>query len=512
MVSNKPAPFQTSTKVAKEASISFAGFSFGNLVRYLFTALLARWVGVEYLGLYSLANAVTRVMEVFGKAGLDNGILKYVSMRRSRGESELVKQDIGSAMKMGGVFSLLVMVFQILLSTWLVREVFHAPALLRTVLIVNAITVPLSVLTMIAAFSTQGYKILKYKVLVTQILNPLILLLAMIVTYLFLSREMTIILPTAISAALGFTVMMKYLKGMTGVGLLDSFPARFQRELLSFSLPLMFVTVIGTIMHWTDIMMLGYFTDSKTVGLYHPAARTAGLLQAILMSFGSIFSPLLSQLFTQGRQKEMKELFQLVSRWILTLTLPIVMIIFIFPQKVMLLFGPAYLPGATVLMILTGATFIQAFFGIGAPALTMTGHQKINLINTIVVAVINIGLNLILIPRYGITGAALATLSSLVLIALARFGESWVILNLHPFSVKLLKPAIAGIGTLVVLMLTRPLIYPLHTLLTLSAAAIITFFVYCLLLWVLKLDAADREVLQALRAAIISRRNGNYDR
>ena len=79
----------------------------------------------------------------------------------------------------------------------------------------------------------------------------------------------------------------------------------------------------GRLMHWMDIIMLGYFTNSTMAGLYHPAARTAGLLQAILLSFMSIYTPIMSQLHGQGNILEMSNLYKLVSRWLITFSIPI---------------------------------------------------------------------------------------------------------------------------------------------------------------------------------------------
>ena len=77
----------TNTKIAKESAISFTGMGLGQIFRYLFTTLLARWAGVELLGIYSISNAVTRIFEVIGKLVLSNGYIylvdryKEVSMR-----------------------------------------------------------------------------------------------------------------------------------------------------------------------------------------------------------------------------------------------------------------------------------------------------------------------------------------------------------------------------------------------------------------------------------------------
>ena len=80
----------TNIKIAKESAISFSGMGVGQVLRYIFTTLLARWVGVELLGMYSIANAVTRIFEVMGKLGLDQGALRAVS----RKEQNLEKQSI----------------------------------------------------------------------------------------------------------------------------------------------------------------------------------------------------------------------------------------------------------------------------------------------------------------------------------------------------------------------------------------------------------------------------------
>ena len=66
-------------KIGKESSITFVGLLYGNLNRYLYTALLARWVGPEFLGIYSIANSIMLISEVFAKMGLETGIMRFIS-------------------------------------------------------------------------------------------------------------------------------------------------------------------------------------------------------------------------------------------------------------------------------------------------------------------------------------------------------------------------------------------------------------------------------------------------
>ena len=87
----------TNIKIAKESAISFSGMVAGQVLRYIFTTLLARWVGGELLGIYSIANAVTRIFEVVGKLGLDQGVLRAVSRAKNQADKQSV---IFSALKM----------------------------------------------------------------------------------------------------------------------------------------------------------------------------------------------------------------------------------------------------------------------------------------------------------------------------------------------------------------------------------------------------------------------------
>ena len=124
--------------------------------------------------------------------------------------------------------------------------------------------------------------------------NPLILLLSMVVFYFSFSAESAIMLPVVISSVFGVITISISLRKVAGVSLLYLMGGKFNRDLLYYSLPIMFMSILGTVLHWTDVFMLGYFTDTSTVGLYHPAARTAGIIRIVLMSFMGIYGPIMA--------------------------------------------------------------------------------------------------------------------------------------------------------------------------------------------------------------------------
>ena len=483
------------SKIAKESAISFTGMGFGQLLRYLFTTLLARWVGVELLGIYSISNAVTRIMEVIGKLGLDQGILRKVS----REEKEENKQTaIRSALKMGLVSGMVFMLLQIAIADWLSTHIFHQISLLTKVITIHALSLPFYILIHIAAFSTQGYKLLKHKIFVSEIQNPLILLLGMLIFYFSFSAESAIMLPIVISSVCGLITISISLRKVTGVRFLTIATGKFNRNLLDYSLPIMFMSILGTVLHWTDVLMLGYFTDPATVGLYHPAARTAGIIRMVLLSFAGIYGPIIAEMYSKKLQVEMEHAFKLVTRWVTTFSLPFAILILTYPKKVMLIFGSDFITGDSILMLLILAALIQAIFGIGGITLNMTGFPKINLLNTFIGCTLNIGLNILLIPIMGGLGAALATLCTLIFIALIRGFQNWKLLQLTPWSKKLIKPYCAGIITMCVANYMKSFIMPFHTILTLTCAGFVIFTLFFTLLWLLGFDEDDIELKTAI--------------
>ena len=483
-----------SGKIAKEATISFMGMGFGDGARYLFTAILARFAGVEFLGIYSLASSVTRIGEVFGRAGLHSGVMRFVSRLDKETEIETVRQRILSGLKLGLLFGIVIMILQIALADWLAFELFNGSDLLKTVLIISAVSLPFATIMAISAFATQGYKLLKYKVMVLNIIRPAIMLVCVLVSISFFTKDTAVKYPLLISAVFSSFAAIIFLNKLTNIKISQIFSGVIDKELLRFSYPLMFVTILGTLMHWMDILMLGYFTDTSTVGLYHPAARTAGLLRTVLLAFMGIFAPMMSEYHRQGDVGEMGKLYKLIVRWIVSLSLPLAIIIIIYSKKIMLLFGVQYLSASNVLMVLTTAAFIQTLFGGGGQTLTMTGFTKVNLFNSIIVVLINITLNLLWIPQYGIIGAAYATLISMALLGLLRIVEVNHLIKITPFSLKLLKPIIAGIIMTAVLIYIKPVVLPLHTITSLIIITLVGLLSFFTMLWLLRFDADDRKI------------------
>ena len=173
------------------------------------------------------------------------------------------------------------------------------------------------------------------------------------------------------------------------------------------------------------------------------------------------------------------------------------------------LFGSEFQNAVALKILLTGI-LVQTIFGLGSSTLSMSGNTNFNLINVSIALILNVALNYILIPQYGIIGAALSTAIALIILSILRFIENIFILNLNLFSVKLLKPTLSGIITFLILIYLKSIFSNLFSLdsifslvIYLLAHFIFVFSTYFIIYFLLGFDKEDKELINLFTTKFI---------
>jgi len=478
--------------IAGQAGFSFAGFLFGQASRFGFNLLVARVLDADALGTYALAVAVIQISEVLAIAGLDSALLRFVSSNSS--DPHRQKAVIGSALKTSLFFSLLVAMFLLLLSGY-ITSMLHGSHLLQLTLCCYAAAVPFNVATMLYGHAIQGFKKLQPKIIATQVVSPLLLLLLTLLFRYTAGQNAALFFPFALSAAMAFFWIRPYLSKITGVLPLDIVHAAPDRVMMLYALPFMVVSLLSMMTHWLDVVMLGMLTDTATVGLYHPAARTAGLIRAVLLAFAGIAAPMIAALHTGSDNVEIGRIYKMVTRWILGLVVPPVILFLLLPEPVLGVFGTRFTAGSNALLLLTAASFMQVCFGLSSTVLAMTGYARLSLYNALGALGLQVILNLLLIPRMGINGAALATLLVFFLLSVVRLSEIFLLLTIHPFGKALWKPLAAGFFAGALLAGARPWLLGLPVFAGFIVGALLAACSYTALMLLLKLEQEEREII-----------------
>lgn len=163
-----------------------------------------------------------------------------------------------------------------------------------------------------------------------------------------------------------------------------------------------------------DIVFLKKFKGDETVAYYSIAMKILSILFMINNSVYISVSLKIAQLYTDNNIKELSKTLKQSTRMIVLLTVPVVLFICLFSENILYFFGENYTQSKQALLILMMGQLLASFFGVSAIYLNMTGRQSVFQIVLIFAVLLNLILNIVLIPMYSMTGAAIAFVSSLL--------------------------------------------------------------------------------------------------
>jgi len=429
-------------KIGKAARLRFVGIIAQNLFFLITALLIARVLGAGSLGDFILAITVFNVLGFAATLGMKYGTLRYVAYHRGKGDLPRVRGTIFSSAVIALITGAVLGAFLFFCSPWIAENVFHAPALKNSFRILAA-ALPLLSLSTIIISSLQGFKAIKRKVWLENFIQPAA---ALALTGLALAVGLGLIFIVgawAASVTLTCLLSLIFLSAVCRY-LWERGDLHFEvKTLLSFSLPLLAVGFLYYLVTRMDILMLGYFKSSSDVGIYAIAARMVILIALPLNAVNAIFEPTIAEIDGRGEGKSLLRLYKLTTPWIIVLGYPIFALLFLLADPVLSLFGRNFLGGGLVLLILGIGQLVNIGVGSAGALLSMTGHPGVVLGNSVSMVVLNFCLNCILIPPYGIYGAALATAISLAAVNLLRLGEIKMLLQIHPFSSRYAKAFLA---------------------------------------------------------------------
>jgi O-antigen/teichoic acid export membrane protein len=352
-----------------------------------------------------------------------------------------------------------------------------------------------------ALWATQGFGTLKYAAFVGQAARPLLNLVLLVFFYMVGVQILGAVAAYVISMALGAALALASLRRVFP-GLLAGKAEYEGRELSVASAPMIVANVTQYSNLWTAVVVLGVFEPVPTVGVYSAAARTAALSSLVLISFAGVFSPLAAGLYRQERLGELGRLYADVSRWAFTGALAFFLVTALFSRDVMLFFGEEFAHGWPVVVVISAAQLFNSSVGPTARLLAMTGHQKAVMVSTVGSAIAAVALNFLLVPHYGVGGAAAATAAALVL----ANGSSLVFvrrrLGFWPYGPRYVKPLLAGFVAAAVTLGIRALLPTIEGLPALLLFAPIILVIFACALVSLGLYPSDRRFLASFGGAI----------
>ncbi|XRP97077.1 flippase [Methanocaldococcus sp. 16A] len=425
--------------IARGAGIVFVGTIISMFFGFLSVVIIARYFSTAEYGVYNLALTILNIAIIIATLGFPNSLPREIAFYKEK-EPSKIGSLISTALIIILLTSLAFTAFLIFGSAYL-AQIFNEERLTYALKLIS-LALPFLALTGTFISISQGFGRVREKVYFQNILYPLLWFSFIGIGVIMKVEFYYIFVAYLIAQVITFFALVINVF-RRGLFKLDSINLKLGKELIRFSIPLMFTGIAGFIMTWTDTLMLGYYKTSEAVGLYNAAAPLAKLLPIVLYSAGFIYPPLATALYAQGKIKEMSRVYQVLTKWIFFVTLPLFILMFLFPEATIgFFFGEKYLEACKALQILAMGFMFHTFLGLNGLSLLVIGKSKFIMVSGLVSAVFNVILNTFLIPIYGMEGAAIATAISYfvgnVLNSLKLYKET----KIHPFSWNYVKPLV----------------------------------------------------------------------
>jgi O-antigen/teichoic acid export membrane protein len=226
------------------------------------------------------------------------------------------------------------------------------------------------------------------------------------------------------------------------------------RALLRFSLPQTFTSLLLQTILWTDTILVGRLRTAAEVAVYTIVQRLLSPAQTVSTATGQMFAPRIAAEDARGDRSTLEVMLKRVTYWNVSLAIPVFALLLLVPEALLGVFGPAYRTGATALTILAAGQLFNAATGPLGQVINMSGRPYLTLVNNAAVAGLNIVGCVILIPRYGLTGAACSTTASLTLVNLIKLVQVRALFGINPFRAETARALVAGLAAAA---LTAPL-------------------------------------------------------
>lgn len=371
--------------------------------------LLARLLGADQFGVYTVALAVLGVLQFFARQGFEIAASRFIGAYHGGGEWSLLHGFVNASrlLVLGGavIFSAGLVLVSLAISDTLEGGVLHSLWLVAGIL-------PLYSILQLEAAIVRGMGRASIADIPTWILHPLALAAGVTgaIYYVGAPPHAT----TGLAVFLGTAVCALIVQHLVMVRVLpraahEARPEYRWNEWIKAAPAMMLFTGSAVLISQANTVLLGTMSSAAEAGVYNIAVRIAGILQLITFCFIAAIGPVAARLHAAGDLDELARVTSIGVRAVFAAALTASIILAAAGGPILSVFGEEFRDGYNMLLVLVLG---QLFWAATVPAgvlLNMTGHHNQSGKILLVAALVNFALCALLIPLYGSMGAAIAT-------------------------------------------------------------------------------------------------------
>ncbi|MDC0956436.1 flippase [Flavobacteriaceae bacterium] len=402
-------------ELIKGGSFAFVLKAIGMLFSYLSMLFITRFYGAEEWGLYSLCFTVLSIAVIIPVFGFDNSIVRLLTeLNLSNNKKETLKV-ITKASLLTITISILIILGIDQFSEFITLNILNQEGFEPFLALVRTAILPMAFLILISAIFQSFKKIIQFMLFKSALLSFFFLTLLCSFYLLEIEAQVFEIYLYAILASLFVAIVaVIFLLNSKKQGEFAIAKSYSYKDLIYLSFPMMLSSSFALLMGWTDILMLSYFKTPKDIGIYSSALKLASIALIALASVNSIASPKFVEFYSKKDFQGLKDVVQKSTKIMFMVSAPFLIILILFSKSILSIFGPEFVSGSLVLILLCLARFINSISGSVGYIMQMTDNQLKYQTIIGIAFLINLILNFILVPKFGINGAAMSSAIAMI--------------------------------------------------------------------------------------------------
>jgi O-antigen/teichoic acid export membrane protein len=429
--------------VARGGVINLVGVITNTICSFALVLVVTRGLATTGAGIFFESIALFSLLSTIAQWGSETGLVRAIPRYRVLGRTSDIRHSLVAGLApvaiVGAVLGVVMFVWAEPLSSLLTNG-RHAEEL-APVARVLAFFLPIGATYTVGLAATRGFGTMTPTLVIDKIARAIAQpVLAALVVAAGLSATALAVAwasPMAAGLALVFiwtgTLLRRWERepsegAESGIGARHTF-----LEFWRFTAPRGLASVFAVAILWLDTLLLGALRSPAEAGIYAAATRYLVVGQFIGVAILQVVGPKLSELLAADDRGRARSVYAVSTAWLILCAWPLYLSMIIMAPALLSVFGGAYGVAQTTLMILGAAMLVATAVGPVDMVLLMAGKSSWNLMNTLLALVVNVVLNLLLIPPFGMKGAAIAWAASILTNNLLPLYQVHRAFGLHPF-------------------------------------------------------------------------------
>jgi len=429
-------------RLARGAVLALAGSVVSALATFGFTVVVTRGASPEQAGIFFALTGLFVMCGALARLGVPVGLVYVLSRHRTTGDEHLARAVVRHATRTVAALSLALGAVGTVAAGPLAEALVGTRADGSTALLrwLSAGLV-FAALTDVGIAATRGLGALRPYLVVDRIGRPvaqLLLALAVVLTGLHSALALGLAwvlpwVPCAVLVLLWAARLRGGLEQRAGrAGSSRPEPGQLA-AFWRFTAPRSIGSVAQLALQRSDIVLVGALRGPRDAAIYTAATRFLVFGQLGAGSITTTIQPKLAQLLVQDDRSGARSVYRVATVWLVLLAWPVYLLSAVFAEQLLAVFGSEYRIGAGVIVVLSLVMLVATASGPVDVVLSMAGRSSWTMANSLAALTANVALNLLLIPRLGILGAALAWAAAIALNNLVPLAQLAVSMRLHPF-------------------------------------------------------------------------------